>query len=465
MKARNKKITFTKYQNLANGICKEFRKRGFDCYWAGGAVRDLILGRENPDIDLATGAKPDEIKKVLKQLGYNFYDIGEKFGTIGAITKLGNVEITTFRSESGYVDFRHPSKVRFLKDAKADVMRRDFTINGLLFDPASGEIKDYAGGQEDLKKKLIRFVGAPAKRIKEDPLRMLRAVRFAAQLGFAIAPNDLRKIKKYSPLIKKIAAERIKNELDKIFSARNFLHGIDLLDQTGLLKAILPEVDNLKNVKQSKDFHAEGNAFKHTLLAMSNAADFDLVLRYAVFFHDIGKISTAKKGTRAGREHISFYGHGEKSAEMFQAIAKRLRFTARERKTISYLLKHHMDLIHPEEVILKTLIKWAKKSDFGSLIKLRIADTAGSLMTNKSGKVLKKDLKGLRQIYSRWEKIRAQMQTNLLSGREVMQIANLKQGPRVGLLLQEIKKLQLEGKIKTKSDAKKHLRRLTGNKK
>lgn len=455
------KIKFTKYQNLANEICYEFQKRGFAAFWVGGAVRSLLLKENSADIDLAVSATPEEIKAVLKKVGFKFYTVGEKFGTIGAATPAGNIEITTFRKESGYSDKRHPDKIVFSKDPLEDSQRRDFTINALYFDPNNREILDFHGGLKDLEKKTLRFIGNPDDRIKEDPLRLLRAVRFAANLNFKIAKKDVQAIIKHSGEIKNISSQRIKNELDKMFSEQFFVQGVLLLDKTKLLKTLFPEVDNLKGVQQSKDYHAEGNVYNHVLnalrVAQKNLKDYNLTLRYAIFFHDLGKAFTAKAGERKGRPHISFHGHAAKSTDLFLNISKRIIFPKTERKEIVWLLKHHMDMLNLSEVTEKTLVKWAKNNKIEDLIKLRIADSLGGTMTDGMGKVIPKDVGALKKMIAQWKKLNTLYKINLITGEDVMRELKIKPGKEVGYVLEKVKREQIFGRIKNKQQALKFI--------
>ncbi|GAC1573943.1 MAG: CCA tRNA nucleotidyltransferase [Candidatus Doudnabacteria bacterium] len=445
---------FTAYQSLANEICVEFHKRGFICFWVGGAVRDLLLKQKFGDVDLATSANPEEIKKVLKDGGFKLYTLGEKFGTIGAVTKEGNIEITTFRKESGYSDQRHPDKIIFSKEVKEDSTRRDFTINALYFNPVDNQILDFHNGLKDLKKGIIRFVGEPEERIKEDPLRLLRAVRFGTNLGFKLAKKDLKAIIKYASEIKNISSQRIKKELDKIFLERYFVEGIMLLEKTELLKTLFPEVDNLKKVDQSNDYHAEGNVYNHVLDALREAQKnlkvYNLTLRYAIFFHDIGKAFTAKTGERKGRVHISFHGHAQKSSELFLNISKRLIFPKQQRKEIEWLLKHHMDMLNLSEVTEKTLVKWAKNDLIEDLIRLRIADSLGGTMTDAKGKVIPKDISKLKEMISKWKKLNLLYKTNLITGEDVMRSLKIKPSKEVGYVLEKVKREQILGRIKNR---------------
>jgi tRNA nucleotidyltransferase (CCA-adding enzyme) len=465
----NNSYKFSKYQNRANEICKEFQKRGFVCLWVGGAVRDLLLKEINFDIDLATNATPPEIKKVLSIFEYKIYVVGEKFGTIGVITPDGNIEITTFRKELGYTDQRHPDQIVFAQTAKEDSQRRDFTINGLYFDPLNNLVSDFSSGRRDLIGKQIRFIGKPEDRIKEDPLRMLRAVRFAANLNFKLEKKDLATIQKYSKEIKVVSGQRIKIELDKMFLAENFVQGVLLLEKAKLLKAIFPEVDNLKKIKQSKDYHAEGNVYNHVMNALrvsqKNLKDYNLTLRYAIFFHDMGKAFTGKEGERKGRDHISFHGHALKSCQLFNQVSKRVPFPRQQQKEIGWLLKHHMDMLNTSEATEKTLLKWALNERTEDLIKLRIADSLGAAMTDGMGKIIPKDVSHLKAMTIKWRKLNVLSKINLITGDDVMKELKIKPGTEVGYILRKIKQEQIFGRVKNKKEALKFLQNFTANKK
>lgn len=430
-------------------------------YWVGGAVRDRMLGRNIADIDCATDARPSQTLSVLKEMNLPSYKAGEKFGTIGVAAEPGKIEITTFRTESRYKDFRRPSKVSFVSDPELDATRRDFTVNAMFYDPLTGQIMDFYGGAKDLASRKLNFVGNADQRIKQDPLRMLRAARLSCQLNFAVSAKARGAIAKNSPLIKKISWQRIKDEMDKLLQTENYMDGIHFLDATGLLKHIFPEVDNLKKVKQSKDFHSEGNAFKHTMLCMENAAGCGVDLKYAVLLHDIGKADTASPGRRNGRPHISFRGHGQSGEKLFAGIAARYPFSSRERNKISYLIGHHMDLLRLDLINSKTLVKWAKNDDFGDLIRLRMIDTAGSIMAADKQGLRKRENKAHAQLLKEWTKLNAGKKRSLVSGDDVKKLLQIKTGPRVGYVLDEIKRLQILGKIKTKQQAKKYLFSLT----
>lgn len=453
------RVKFNQHQRSAAELCAFFISKGFETYFVGGAVRDMLLQKkEVTEVDLATSATPPQIKELLKELKLPIYTIGEEFGTIGAILETGNIEITTFRTEGKYRDSRRPSKVSYQEFPEVDAERRDFTINAMYFNPVTHKLLDFFGGQKDLKSKKVKFVGKAEKRIKEDPLRLLRAVRFATNLNFVL--SDIKVIKKYSHLIKKISAERIKNELDKIFSDKNYLRGFELLDKTNLLKQILPEVDNLKKQKQSKNVHAEGNVFIHTFLVLSNMQNYDLNLRYAGLFHDLGKLGTAKKTKLQGRAHTSFIGHEKLGAEKFDKIAKRLRFSREQADKVRALIADHMKLLRPSKVNKKTLIKWAQMPHFKDLIRLRIADSKGGWKTDESGKRIKKDYKEWEDLLKFEHKVKTVTRKTLLNGNDVMRILKIKQSPRVGKILSLLKEKQFLGVIKNKLDAEKYLKSL-----
>lgn len=430
-------------------------------YFVGGSVRDSLLGRRVSDIDCATDATPAQTVAVLKNMKLACYKSGEKFGTIGVAGKEGKIEITTFRIEGVYKDYRRPSKVRFVSDPSVDALRRDFSVNAMFYDPVTGEVMDFYGGAKDLASKKINFVGNANDRIQEDPLRMLRAARLSCQLGFTVSDKSSRAITKSAALIRKVSGQRIKDEIDKLLQSENYMDGMHFLDKTGLLKHIFPEVDNLKRVKQSKDFHSEGNVFRHTMLCMDNAAGCDLDLKYAVLLHDIGKADSAKAGTRNGRPHISFRGHGQSGEKIFSAIAARYPFSRSQRKKISYLIAHHMDLLRLDMINSKTLVKWAKNDDFGDLIRLRMIDTAGSIMASDKEGLRIRENKAHAALLKEWIKLNAEKNRTLVSGDEVKKVLNIKAGPRVGYVLDEVKRMQILGKIKTKQQAKKYLLSLT----
>ena len=258
-------------KEFAERIVRTLREHGHQAYLVGGCVRDLLLGREPADYDVATDATPDEVMRIFPET----YAVGAQFGVV--LVPLRDdanhtVEVATFRSDIGYSDGRHPDQVRFSKSAREDVERRDFTINGLLLDPVKNEVLDYVGGRKDLEAGIIRTIGRPELRFAEDKLRMLRAVRFAARFGYAIEPETFAAIQKLAAGITQVSRERVRDELTKMLTEGHAREAFLLLDETGLLREVLPEISAMKGVQQPPEFHPEGDVFVHTLLLLQELA-------------------------------------------------------------------------------------------------------------------------------------------------------------------------------------------------
>jgi poly(A) polymerase len=253
-----------KPRELAERICQVLREAGYQAYLVGGCVRDLLLGREPADYDVATDALPERVQ----QLFPGSIGVGARFGVVLVIEDSAEVEVATFRSDVGYSDGRHPDRVVFSRSPEEDVRRRDFTINGLLMDPQSGQVLDFVGGREDIHAGIIRAIGEPALRFSEDKLRMVRAVRFAARFGYTIEPATHAAIRKHAAEVVTVSAERLRDELTKILTEGAARRGFELLDETGLLEVVLPEVSRMKGVEQPPQFHPEGDVWIHTLLML-----------------------------------------------------------------------------------------------------------------------------------------------------------------------------------------------------
>jgi len=251
-------------REAATEIVRRLRREGFQAYLVGGCVRDLVMGREPKDYDIATDATPDQVVRLYPES----VTVGAQFGVVIVPREAGNIEVATFRSDGRYADGRHPTVVRFAKTPQEDVRRRDFTINGLLFDPASDEVLDYVGGQADIRARRIRTIGDPIDRFSEDRLRMLRAVRFAARFGFALDAAGRDAILKLASQIHDVSHERVRDEIVKILAEGQARRGFELLDETGLLKEVLPEIKALQGVQQPPEFHPEGDVWVHTLMML-----------------------------------------------------------------------------------------------------------------------------------------------------------------------------------------------------
>lgn len=439
----------------AVSIIKELRKRGFEAYLAGGCVRDMLLNKSPKDFDVSTSAKPEEIEKIFKKT----IAVGKQFGVIRIIGKSGDFEVSTFRGEEEYRDKRHPEKV-FWTTAYEDAKRRDFTINALFYDPLKREIIDYAGGINDLKNKIIRFVGDPSTRIKEDCLRILRAIRFKNLLNFNYEQDTATALKIYAHLIKKVSKERIKAELDLILENENRAEAILDLSNLGILKYILPEVEKMKGVNQPPQFHAEGDVFVHTILCLKKLPKkVKKEIAWALLFHDIGKPDTFKIRThpKYGRR-ITFYGHVKVGAEITEKICQRLKFSKKEREKVVFLVREH--LRHKDIIKMKIARKrkWAQHPWFPDLLLVWKCDSEASFIGEKN----KVDLllyNYAKKLYEEEQK-RPKPPKLLVNGYEVMKIRKIPSGPVIGQILKAVEEAQLEGKLKTKRDALKFIKEL-----
>jgi len=303
----------SRMENTAHGIVRKLRAAGHVAYYAGGSVRDLLRGQVPKDIDVATDARPEAVQKMFSRT----YAVGAHFGVIVVLENGFQFEIATFRSDGAYLDGRRPSEVHFAT-AEEDAARRDFTINGMLFDPEANAVIDFVDGRADLEARLIRAIGDPSQRFAEDRLRILRAVRFATVLGFEIEPSTWEAVVAHAPSINEISAERIREELVRIFTSPQRVRGWDLLDTSGLMRAILPEVEAMKGCDQPPQFHPEGDVFKHTRIMLDLLPEeASLPLVFSVLFHDIGKPATSSVDEN-GR--IRFNGHDRVGAEMGEVV-------------------------------------------------------------------------------------------------------------------------------------------------
>jgi len=430
-------------------IIEILKHAGHEAYWAGGCVRDMLLGVEPKDFDIVTSAKPDEIEDLLEHT----IPIGKEFGVIIAIKNGRNFEVATFRSDSGYSDGRRPDAVEFT-NAKQDAQRRDFTINSMFYDPTTDKIIDYVDGQKDMEEKLIRFIGNPEDRIKEDHLRLLRAVRFKNNLGFQYHPDTYNAIKPNAHLIAKISKERIRDELNKMIMGANAEKAFEELFELGLLEHIMPEACKMKGVAQPSIYHHEGDVWEHSLLALKNLTDEEFDpdplpetissnLRWATFLHDIGKPSTFKYE----EERIRFDHHAEVGAEIARKILKRLNFPRKDIERISWLIEHHMMVVPLIKMQKKRKRHWFLLDGFQELLELYRADALGIepvdlTLYHKIKQLYKHEIAELRLMPER-----------LIDGDEIMKILALPAGEKIGKLLDRIREEQLAGKLKTKKDA------------
>ncbi len=398
----------------------------------------MLLGKKPKDFDIVTSAKPTVIEKLFKKT----IPVGKKFGVIIVMVSDFQFEVATFRKDIGIKKGRWPKRVRFTS-AEEDQKRRDFTINGMFYDPVNKKVIDYVDGQKDLKKKLIRFIGKPEERIKEDHLRILRAIRFKNTLGFKYHGPSWQAVKKYSSLIKRISAERIRDELNKMFLDENRLQAFLDLDRTGVLKQIIPEFEKMKGVKQPREFHREGDVWKHNLEIIKNLPkDSSLTLIWAALLHDIGKPDTFRIA-----ERIRFDGHVEKGAEIANKILSRLRFSNREKDSIVWLIRNHLRIVNLPEMKLAKKRRYVMEPDFLELLALLEVDTKSSYPVHHENYQRPKRLAA---------KIKKEMPKKipqLVNGNDLMRIFKLSPSPYIGYLLRVVEETQLEDKIKTKKQA------------
>ncbi len=357
-----------KISRIAKIIVNKLNSHGYKAYPVGGCIRDAILGKTPNDWDITTNAKPDEILKVFED--YKTLDVGRKFGTISVEVENNFIEVTTMRRESDYTDSRHPGSVEFFDDIYEDLNRRDLTINAMAYDISSNTLIDPFNGKLDLKKKIIRTVGEPELRFNEDALRIMRAIRFSAQLDFKIDYKTLYNISKYSYLLKNVAMERIKVELDKILMSNNYM-ALRSLYNTGVFENLFPEIHNMFETTQNNSFHVY-NVGDHSLMAVINVYD-KVVLKYTMLLHDIGKV-TAKTNTE-GKDH--FYNHACDSLEIAGNILNKLKFSVKDKNLILKLIENHDSILNTKYRSMNKFIvdKEFTYEDIEDLIRVQKADT------------------------------------------------------------------------------------------
>jgi poly(A) polymerase len=449
-------------QQHAEEIVRTLRQHGHQAYFAGGCVRDLLLNREPADYDVATDATPQRVMQVFPQT----YAVGEQFGVVlvppaeddeATIARQSErskqaVEVATFRADVGYSDGRHPDEVRFTKDPQEDAQRRDFTINGMMLDPATNEILDFVGGQDDLKKGIIRAIGDPNRRFEEDKLRMLRAVRFAARFNYQIDPATLNAIQNLAPKIHQVSAERMREELTKMLTEGQARRAFELLDQTKLLREVLPEVAAMKGVTQPPQYHPEGDVFIHTLLLLeqlhpdSNSNTISKTLAWGALLHDVGKPPTF----RIAPDRIRFDGHVDVGVKMAAEILRRLRFSNHETDQILALVDNHMRFGDVQRMKQSTLKKFLRLPAFDEHLELHRIDCLSSHGQLSTYEYAQQQLHSMPP-----EAIRP---APLITGRDLIE-AGYKPGPRFKEVLGAVEDAQLEGRLLSREEAMEFVQR------
>ena len=424
-------------------IVKILREGGFRAYWAGGSVRDLVMGHKPQDYDVATDARPEQVMKLFSKT----VPVGVSFGVVKVIEDGFEFEVTTFRSDGRYIDGRHPAEVHY-SDDREDAARRDFTINGMFYDPLKKEIIDYVEGRRDIAAGVIRAIGDPHERFEEDKLRLMRAVRFAARFGYVIEPKTEAALRDLAGQIHQISAERIRDELKKMLTGPNPSDSISLLIQTGLMKTILPEVLAMAGVEQPKEFHPEGDVLTHTMLLLRNLDLPSFELALAALLHDIGKPPTFSI-----RDRIRFDNHCEVGARMTEAICGRLRLSNEQTERVADLVRDHLRFKDVQQMRESTLKRFLRQPFFSDHLELHRLDCLASHGDLTNWEFCKKKLAELGP-----EEIRPK---RLLTGDDLITMG-YPPGPLFSKILTLLEDAQLEGSIKNRDEAIAWLRREFG---
>ncbi len=427
-------------RSAATEIVRRLQRAGFSAFWVGGCVRDFLLGREPEDYDIATSALPEQIEKLFKRT----IPVGRKFGVMVVLENAHQFQVATFRAEADYQDGRHPEQVTF-GDAMADARRRDFTVNGLFYDPASKKLHDWVGGRSDLLAKTIRTIGSPAERFAEDHLRLLRAIRFAAQLGFEIEADTFAALRANAPKIGTISAERVRDELVKLLRPPHAAPGLVLLHESGLLTKVLPEIEATVRCEQSPDYHPEGSVFEHLLLMLKHLPPrASSSLPWAVLLHDVAKPVTASRDPATGAIH--FYAHEKTGADMAKSILERLRFPRRQIEDIANAVRYHMQFKDAPKMRKSTLRRLLMRPTFELELELHRLDCLGSHGDLEVHHFLLEQAKELER--------QPMIRPPLLSGNALIALG-MKPGPAIGALLAEIREKQLQDELETPAEAQK----------
>ena len=423
--------------STARALVDRLRAAGHIAYFAGGCVRDLVRGQAPKDIDIATDARPEEVQKIFRRT----YAVGAHFGVIVVLENGLQFEVATFRADGVYLDGRHPAEVRF-SSPEEDARRRDFTINGMFFDPPNDAVIDFVGGRQDLQARLVRAIGDPAQRFAEDRLRLLRAVRLATVLDFEIEAATWEAIVRAAGMIGEISAERIREELVRIFLSAHRTRGWDLLDASGLMKQVMPELEAMKGCEQPPQFHPEGDVFQHTRLMLQLLPDeVSLPLVLSVLFHDIGKPPTASVDEE-GR--IRFNGHDRIGAEMTEALMERLRFSRAEIDATVEAVRQHMVFKDVPNMRVARLKRFMARPTFADELELHRVDC-----TSSHGMLDNYEFLQRKQEEFAHEPI---IPPPLVRGDDLIALG-LKPGPRFGEILEAVETRQLEGTLRDREEA------------
>ena len=432
-------------KDKAIAVVKRLRDQGYESYLAGGCVRDMLLGKTPQDYDITTNATPEEVVKIFPKT----VPVGAQFGVILVIIDGQPFEVASFRYDGPYLDGRRPTQVRY-GTLQEDIFRRDFTINGMVYDPIADQLIDRVGGREDLERKLIRAIGKPRSRFEEDRLRMVRAIRFAASLGFAVESETLAAIRELAPTVKQISWERIGEEITRILTEGGAKNGFLLLDATGLLKLLLPEIDVMKGVEQSPDYHPEGDVFTHTMLTLSHLDSPTETLAYGCLLHDVGKPVCARRD----EERLTFYGHTEKGAQMAEDVLKRLKRSRATRERVAYLVRNHLRHLQASQMRLATLKRFLGEDGIDELLELTRIDALSANGDLQHYRFCKEKLVELKK-----EEMHPEP---LLRGRDLIAMG-FSPGPVFQTILKQVEEAQLGGELSSREEAMDWVNKHYGN--
>jgi poly(A) polymerase len=420
---------------LANQVIDRLRAGGHQAFLVGGCVRDLLLGVKPKDFDIATDARPDRIMDLFPRSGR----VGAHFGVVLVRDVFDQVDVATFRSDHDYLDGRHPEQVRFESDPREDVLRRDFTINGLMMDPRTGRVLDFIDGRGDLARGVIRAIGDPNARFREDHLRLLRGVRFAARFGFEIEPVTFDAMRRDHALILKVAMERVREELVRILTEGGARRGFELLDASGMLLDLLPEVAAMKGVAQPPEYHPEGDVWQHTLLLLEQLCQPTPTLALGALLHDVGKPATFRVADR-----IRFDGHVEEGVRLARLILTRLRFSREEIEQVEALIDNHMRFKDVGRMKESTLKRFLRLPAFTEHLELHRLDVMSS----------NKRLENYDLAKAKLEEYTAEhlQPAPLVTGADLIGMG-YEPGPQFSKILALLEDAQLEGHIRSQEEA------------
>lgn len=417
-------------------IVKTLRAAGFRSLLAGGCVRDLALGLEPADFDIATDAPAEQVQRLFEHT----VAVGVAFGIITVIADDGShYEVARFRTDIGYEDGRHPTAVAFTDVVEEDARRRDFTINGMFLDPLEGRLIDYVGGERDLERRLVRAIGEPAARFNEDYLRMLRAVRLAAGLGFEIEAETLAAVAAHTGNLERISTERIRDELTRMLTAPGARRGLQWMMETGMMQAVLPEVAAMDGVPQPPEFHPEGDVWTHVRQMVELLESPSAALAWSVLLHDIGKPQTYTVA-----ERIRFDGHDAVGAQMAEGICRRLRFSGADTHRVRTLIAQHMRIVHAPRMRMSKLKRFLREPFFQELLELHRIDCLASHGKLDVHEFCQRQLDdvGPEQLHP----------SRLITGDDLLEL-DFEPGPQFAQILSRVEEEQLEGRLLSREAA------------